>query len=163
MQLGGSDPRAPIDVKPAPSREPREIIRTGHSNDANSAESSTTPVIELRGISKSFGPVEVLSNVDLSLYAGRVHSLAGENGAGKSTLVKILGGIHQPDSGRILKNGIETTILGGADAQRQGVAVIHQHPAVFPDLSVAENVFIGRQPLRMSGVDWAAMKRRARE
>ena len=70
------------------------------------------PVIELRGITKRFGPVEVLSNVDLSLYAGRVHSLAGENGAGKSTLVKILGGIHQPDSGRILKNGVETTILG---------------------------------------------------
>jgi ABC-type sugar transport system ATPase subunit/ribose/xylose/arabinose/galactoside ABC-type transport system permease subunit len=121
------------------------------------------PVIELRGISKRFGPVEVLSNVDLRLYAGRVHSLAGENGAGKSTLVKILGGLHPPDSGRILKNGIETTILGSSDARRQGIAVIHQHPAVFPDLSVAENVFVGRQPLRIGGVDWAAMTRRARE
>ncbi|MBV9642009.1 MAG: ATP-binding cassette domain-containing protein [Verrucomicrobia bacterium] len=69
------------------------------------------PVIELQGITKRFGPVEVLSNVDLSLYAGQVHSLAGENGAGKSTLVKILGWIHQSDSGRIVKNGIETTIL----------------------------------------------------
>jgi rhamnose transport system ATP-binding protein len=121
------------------------------------------PVIELRGITKRFGPVEVLSNVDLSLYAGQVHSLAGENGAGKSTLVKILGGIYPPDGGRILKNGIETTILGSADARRQGIAVIHQHPAIFPDLSVTENVFVGRQPRRMSGVDWAEMTRRARE
>ena len=122
-----------------------------------------TPVIELRGITKRFGPVEVLSDVDLSLHAGRVHSLAGENGAGKSTLVKILGGIHQPDSGRILKDGIETTILGAADARRQGIAVIHQHPAIFPDLSVAENVFVGRQPRRMCGIDWAAMTGKARE
>jgi ABC-type Fe3+/spermidine/putrescine transport system ATPase subunit len=64
--------------------------------------------------------------------AGQVHSLAGENGAGKSTLVKILGGIHQPDSGLILKNGIATAILGSADARRQGIAVIHQHPPLFP-------------------------------
>jgi rhamnose transport system ATP-binding protein len=121
------------------------------------------PVIELRGITKRFGPVEVLSNVDLRLYAGQVHSLAGENGAGKSTLVKILGGIHPPDDGLILRNGIETSILNSADARRQGIAVIHQHPAIFPDLSVAENVFVGRQPRRMGGVDWAAMTRRARE
>jgi len=122
-----------------------------------------TPVIELRGITKRFGPIEVLSDVDLSLYAGRVHSLAGENGAGKSTLVKILGGIYQPDNGRILKDGTETTILGAAGARRQGIAVIHQHPTVFPDLSVAENVFVGRQPRRMLGVDWAAMTSKAQE
>ena len=150
-------------MKPAPSREPREVIQTGHSNDANPAGSSTAPVIELRGICKRFGPVEVLSNVDLSLYAGRVHSLAGENGAGKSTLVKILGGIHQPDNGLILKNGVETAILGSADARRQGIAVIHQHPATFPDLSVAENIFVGRQPRRMGGIDWSAMTDRARQ
>jgi rhamnose transport system ATP-binding protein len=150
-------------VKPAPSREPREVIRTGDSNDVIPGESSAAPVIELRGICKRFGPVDVLSNVDLSLFAGRVHSLAGENGAGKSTLVKILGGIHQPDSGLILKNGVETAILGSADARRQGIAVIHQHPATFPDLSVAENIFIGRQPRRMGRIDWSAMIDRARE
>ena len=122
-----------------------------------------TPVIELRGITKRFGPVEVLIDIDLSLHGGRVHSLAGENGAGKSTLVKILGGIHQPDSGRILKDGLEATILDAADARRQGIAVIHQHPAIFPDLSVAENVFVGRQPRRMFGIDWAAMTGKARE
>ena len=115
------------------------------------------PLIELRGITKRFGPVEVLSDVGLALQGGRVHALAGENGAGKSTLVKILGGIYQPDSGQILRNGAETTILGPIDAQRQGIAVVHQHPALFPDLSVAENVFIGRQPRRMGRIDWAAM------
>ena len=124
---------------------------------------SDRPVIELRGIVKRFGPVEVLSDVNLSLYAGRVHSLAGENGAGKSTLVKILGGIHQPDRGMILKDGVETTILDAADARRQGIAVIHQHAAIFPDLSVAENVFVGRQPRRRGWIDWATMSRKARE
>jgi rhamnose transport system ATP-binding protein len=125
--------------------------------------SSVVPAIELCGITKRFGPVDVLSNVDLCLYPGRVHSLAGENGAGKSTLVKILGGIHQPDGGRILRDGAETTISDAADARRQGIAVIHQHPAVFPDLSVAENVFVGRQPRGVNGIDWTAMTRRARE
>ena len=125
--------------------------------------SAVVPAIELSGITKRFGPVDVLSNVDLSLYPGRVHSLAGENGAGKSTLVKILGGIYQPDAGRILRDGAETTITDAADARRQGIAVIHQHPAVFPDLSVAENVFVGRQPRGVSGIDWTAMTRRAQE
>jgi rhamnose transport system ATP-binding protein len=121
------------------------------------------PAIELRGISKRFGPVEVLSGVDLQLFEGRVHSLAGENGAGKSTLVKILAGIHQPDSGVILRKGAETVIEGPADARNQGIAVIHQHPAVFPDLSVAENVFVGRQPKRMGSVDWTAMNEKAHD
>jgi ABC-type sugar transport system ATPase subunit/ribose/xylose/arabinose/galactoside ABC-type transport system permease subunit len=121
------------------------------------------PVIELRGITKRFGPIEVLSDVDLSLRAGRVHSLAGENGAGKSTLVKILGGIYQPDGGRILKDGVGTTILSAADARRQGIAVIHQHPAIFPDLTVAENIYVGRQPRRKGRIDWATMMGEARE
>ena len=122
-----------------------------------------TPVVELLGITKRFGPVEVLTDVDLGLHAGRVHSLAGENGAGKSTLVKILGGIHQPDSGRILIDGTEVALRGAADAQRHGIAVIHQHPTVFPDLSVAENVFVGRQPRRRGRIDWAAMRAEAEE
>jgi rhamnose transport system ATP-binding protein len=152
---------ANIDMKSAPPGEAGEVTRGQDLNDANRVWSSVTPVIELREITKRFGPIEVLSDVDLSLYAGRVHSLAGENGAGKSTLVKILGGIYRPDSGRILKDGEETTILGAADARRQGIAVIHQHPTVFPDLSVAENVFVGRQPRQMLGIDWASMTSKA--
>ena len=135
----------------------------GHTLLRKTSGSSVLPAIELCGITKRFGPVDVLSDVDLSLYPGRVHSLAGENGAGKSTLVKILGGIYQPDNGRILRDGIETAITDAADARRQGIAVIHQHPAVFPDLSVAENVFVGRQPRAMIGIDWPAMTRRAQE
>jgi rhamnose transport system ATP-binding protein len=164
LLLGSCSP-APVDyeVKPVSSRESSEVIRARNPNTSNPGLGPMAPVIELRGISKRFGAVEVLSSVDLSLHAGQVHSLAGENGAGKSTLVKILGGIHQPDGGKILKNGIETTILSSADARRQGIAVIHQHPAIFPDLSVAENVFVGRQPRRMGSVDWTGMRRRARE
>jgi rhamnose transport system ATP-binding protein len=150
-------------VKSAPSGEPGDLTWARELNDANPPGSSVTPVIELRGVTKRFGPIEVLSDVDLSVRAGRVHSLAGENGAGKSTLVKILGGIYQPDSGQILKDGTETTILGAADARRQGIAVIHQHPAVFPDLSVAENVFVGRQPRQKFGIDWPSMTSKAQE
>ena len=121
------------------------------------------PVIELRGISKRFGPVEVLSDVDLSLQAGQVHSLAGENGAGKSTLVKILAGIHQPDRGAIFKDGERISLSDATEAQRYGISVVHQHPALFPDLSVAENIFVGRQPKRTGMVDWRSMAARARE
>ena len=121
------------------------------------------PVVELHGVTKRFGAIEVLGGVDLTLDAGRVHALAGENGAGKSTLVKMLGGIHQPDAGQILKDGVPIKMLGAADSQRQGIAVVHQHPALFPDLSVAENVFIGRQPRRMGQIDWPGMISRANE
>jgi rhamnose transport system ATP-binding protein len=113
-------------------------------------------------VTKRFGPVEVLSDVDLSLRGGRVHSLAGENGAGKSTIVKILAGVHRPDAGRILLDGSDIELHGAADARRHGIAVVHQHPALFPDLSVAENIFAGRQKRRLGAVDWATMRRDAR-
>jgi rhamnose transport system ATP-binding protein len=121
------------------------------------------PVVELRGVTKRFGAVEVLGGVDLTLHAGRVHALAGENGAGKSTVVKILGGIHQPDSGQILKDGAAIRMADASASQHHGIAVVHQHPALFPDLTVAENVFIGRQPRRMGRVDWRAMIRASQE
>jgi len=117
--------------------------------------------IELRGISKRFGSVEVLSDVDLVVKSGRVHSLAGENGAGKSTLVKILAGIYQPDRGQLLKDGQEIVLLGPAGAQQHGIAVVHQHPALFPDLSIAENMFVGRQPMRNGRINWSEMFEKA--
>lgn len=119
-------------------------------------------IIELRDISKCFGPIEVLSNVGITLNAGRVHALAGANGAGKSTLVKIFAGVHQPDSGTIRIEGVETTISGAADARRQGISVVHQHPALFPDLTVAENIFVGLQPTKFGRIDWPAMRQKAR-
>src|SRR5438876_8098592 len=119
-------------------------------------------MMELRGISKRFGPVEVLSGVDLALEAGHVHALVGENGAGKSTLVKILGGVHLPDTGSLLIDGRELVLHGPAASRDAGIAIIYQEPIMFPDLTVAENIFIGRQPLRAGRrIDVRAMNREA--
>jgi rhamnose transport system ATP-binding protein len=121
---------------------------------------ATVPIVELRDISKQFAAVHALRGVHLPLYSGEIHALVGENGAGKSTLVKILGGIHAPDTGQILINGVETALAGPLVARAQGIAVIQQHPMLFPDLDVAENVFMGRHPLAgMRRVDWAQMNR----
>lgn len=116
------------------------------------------PIIELVGVAKQFGTVQALRGVDLRLYAGEVHALVGENGAGKSTLVKLFAGIHQPDTGVIKIEGATVELHSPAQAQRLGIAVIHQEPTLFPDLNVAENVFMGRQPLdRFGRVDWKRM------
>ena len=119
------------------------------------------PVLELRNVTKRFGSVEVLSDISLPLFGGRVHAIAGENGAGKSTLVKIIGGVHQPSSGRILKDGDPIVLGSPLESRRNGIAVVHQHPALFPDLTVAENVFIGQQPRRGGRIDWPFMLQRA--
>jgi rhamnose transport system ATP-binding protein len=122
----------------------------------------TAPALDLQHISKRFGAVEVLKDVGLRLEPGRVHALAGENGAGKSTLVKIIGGVYQPDEGVILCDGQPVAFASPLDSRRQRIAVVHQHPALFPDLTVAENVFIGRQPRRAGKIDWRAMLERSR-
>ncbi|HEV2109138.1 MAG TPA: ATP-binding cassette domain-containing protein, partial [Thermomicrobiales bacterium] len=108
--------------------------------------SDRTPVVTLSGVSKSFGAVQALRGVDLTLYPGEVHALVGENGAGKSTLVKMLAGVHQPDTGQVVIDGQPVTLHGPADARNRGIAVIHQHPNLFPDLDVAENIYMQRQP-----------------
>jgi rhamnose transport system ATP-binding protein len=107
---------------------------------------SSPPVLALNKVSKSFGAVRALQDVTLELHAGEVHALAGENGAGKSTVVKTFAGVHPPDAGEILLDGTPAVFHGPADAQQAGVAVIYQEPTLFPDLSVAENIFMGRQP-----------------
>jgi rhamnose transport system ATP-binding protein len=103
------------------------------------------PALEMTGISKRFDATQALDDVSLTLYPGEVHALVGENGAGKSTLIKIMTGIHPPDTGTIRIRGEEATLKNSADAQRHGVAAIYQEPAIFPDLNVAENVFIGHR------------------
>jgi rhamnose transport system ATP-binding protein len=105
-------------------------------------------ILELRHAARSFGAVRALLDGSVELRSGEVHALLGENGAGKSTLVKILAGVHQPDSGTLTVDGKEITLHGPAAARAAGIAVIYQEPTLFPDLTVAENMFIGRQPLR---------------
>jgi rhamnose transport system ATP-binding protein len=125
---------------------------------------TSEPVLVLEHVSKSFGAVQALEDVSLELYAGEAHALVGENGAGKSTLVKILAGVYHPDRGRILVNGREVVLTSPVVAREEGIAVIYQEPALFPDLSVAENVFMGRQPLRSGRrIDKRAMRRRVLE
>src|SRR3989442_72120 len=104
--------------------------------------------IKLTGLGTPNSLRKYVKDVSIDLNAGEVHVLVGENGAGKSTLVKILGGVHLPDSGRLRINGHEVVLQGPAAARDAGVAIIYQEPIMFPDLSVAENIFIGRQPLR---------------
>ena len=125
---------------------------------------TATMAAELRGVEKAFGGVQALRGVDLALAPGEVHSLVGENGAGKSTLVRILGGVHHPDRGTVAIAGEDVQLHSPRDARARGVAVIHQEPALFPDLDVAENVYMGRQPLdRSRGIDWKRMYREVAE
>jgi rhamnose transport system ATP-binding protein len=130
---------------------------------ATSAATVTTSArAELRGISKRFAATQALDSVSLDLLPGEVHALVGENGAGKSTLVKILAGVHQPDSGTILLDSEPTQIHGPAHARSLGIAVVHQEPRLFPDLTVAENVFIGHAPAGPLGtIDWGGTRRAA--
>ncbi len=124
---------------------------------------TVAPRAELHGISKRFAATQALDVVSLDLVAGEVHALVGENGAGKSTLVKILAGVYQPDSGTIALDGQPIQINGPAHARTLGIAVVHQEPRLFPDLTVAENVFIGHSPAHRLGVlDWGATRRAAK-
>jgi rhamnose transport system ATP-binding protein len=104
------------------------------------------PILALEHVSKAFGAVRALQDVSIDLRGGEIHALAGENGAGKSTLVKLLAGVHRPDEGQVLLDGRPQDFRGPGDAQHAGVAVIYQEPTLFPDLSIAENIFMGRQP-----------------
>ena len=118
------------------------------------------PTIELVDIYKSFGSTRVLEGVSLSLLPGEVHSLMGENGAGKSTLVKIMAGVHLSDQGAVRMNGQEVLFRSPSQAQHAGVSVICQEPTLFRDLSIAENVFMHRQPKTAYGwIDYAEMNR----
>ena len=105
-------------------------------------------ILELQGIKKSFPGVLALDGVDFDLRPGEVHALVGENGAGKSTLIKVITGVHQPDAGEIRFQGQPVIFANPLIAQQHGIAAIYQEPTLFPDLDVAENIFMGRQPLQ---------------
>ena len=107
----------------------------------------TEPVLELRHVSKSFAMTAALRDMSLAIHPGEIHAIVGENGAGKSTLIKIMTGVYQPDSGDILADSRPVTIRTTQEAQSLGIAAIYQEPMVFPDLDVAENIFISHQGL----------------
>ncbi|MGW6775126.1 sugar ABC transporter ATP-binding protein [Streptomyces sp. NPDC055037] len=120
-------------------------------------------MLTMQGVSKSFLGVRVLHDVELDLERGEVHALVGENGAGKSTLMKILAGEHTPDTGTITIDGTAHTFTHPAQAQAAGIGIIHQEFALLPHRTVAENVFLGREPVRRGLVDRGAMERRTGE
>src|SRR5690606_24629143 len=109
------------------------------------------PILQANHISKSFAGVPVLDKVGLTLEEGTIHALMGENGAGKSTFMNILMGMFPPDSGEILVKGQSVHFSNAREALRHGIAMIHQELLVFPDLTVAENIFMGREPVKGLG------------
>ena len=121
-------------------------------------------ILELKNISKSFSGVEVLHQVPLALRPGEVHALLGENGAGKSTLVKVITGVHQPDSGEILMDGEPVHFRNTWETRQAGITAIYQELSLFPDLNVAENIFVGYQPLAAGRrIDWRKLYKQAEE
>ncbi len=122
----------------------------------------TAPALELSRVVKSFGAVVALRSGTIALESGSIHALVGENGAGKSTLVKIIAGLYQRDSGEFLLRGESVDFRSTAESKAAGIAVIYQEPTLFPDLSVTENIFMGRQPTNRFGrIDRKAMKTEA--
>ena len=117
-----------------------------------------TPYLVMRGVSKSYPGVQALSNVDFDVRRGEVHALVGENGAGKSTLVKILAGAVIADAGTIEIAGRPVKIASPKQAEEQGVSIIYQEFNLVPSLTVAENVLLGREPVKGARIDWAAMR-----
>ncbi len=124
----------------------------------------TEAAVSLTGISKAFAGLKVLNNVDFDVRPGEVHALLGENGAGKSTLIKVMAGLHSPDEGQIQLGGKPVRFASPREAHHAGISTVHQELLLFPELTVAENVFLGQTPKTAAGlVDWKVMRRRARQ
>jgi ribose transport system ATP-binding protein len=120
-------------------------------------------ILKVTGISKRFGGLQALSDVDMEVRRSEVHALVGENGAGKSTLMKILGGIEQKDSGKIIFENSESNFANPRESQKAGIAIIHQELSMLPTLNVIENVYMGRMVTRGARIDWKEMERMTRE
>ncbi len=125
--------------------------------------STAQALLQIKHISKSFGGVHALKDVQFELRAGEIHALLGENGAGKSTLIKIITGLYQPDAGEILFEGQPIHFANTHAAKAHGIVAIYQEPSLFPDLDIAENIFVGRQPTRQGRIDWQRMYAEAAE
>jgi D-xylose transport system ATP-binding protein len=123
----------------------------------------TEPILELKAVNKSFGPVQVLHDVDLAIRPGEVTALVGDNGAGKSTLVKCIAGIHPMDSGEIFWAGEPVRLSGPRDAAALGIEVVYQDLALADNLDIVQNMFLGRERGRAWALDEASMEQAARE
>ena len=120
------------------------------------------PILTMTGISKEFPGVKALIDVDFRLFPGEVHALMGENGAGKSTLIKVLTGVYDIDQGEILLDGSPVRFGSPHEAQQGGVSTVYQEINLCPNLSVAENIFIGREPRQFGRIQWPSIRRRLR-
>ena len=121
-------------------------------------------ILELKDVVKTFGGVTALDGVQFQLKRGEIHALMGENGAGKSTFIKVITGVHQPDSGLMLLEGEKITLRSTEDSAKLGIAAIYQHVTAFPDLSVTENIFMGQEIKTKLGIyNWKLMTKRAKE
>jgi galactofuranose transport system ATP-binding protein len=121
------------------------------------------PVLEMTGIVKEFPGVRALSDVDFRLFPGEIHALMGENGAGKSTLIKVLTGVYSLDGGTIMLDGSSVRFGSPLQAQQAGISTVYQEVNLCPNLSVAENIFIGREPTRLGRIQWKRMRQEAAE
>ncbi|WP_285028295.1 sugar ABC transporter ATP-binding protein [Plantibacter sp. ME-Dv--P-122b] len=138
-------------------------MTTVPSTQSTPHTATITPVVDMADISITFPGVKALDGVDFRMYPGEVHSLMGENGAGKSTLIKALTGVYQIDSGTITLEGRSVSFSGTAQAQAAGISTVYQEVNLLTNLSVAENIMLGREPRRFGGIDWRAMRRRSAE
>jgi D-xylose transport system ATP-binding protein len=129
----------------------------------NGPSAGTTPLLELRGITKSFGPVRALNNVDLTVMPGIVTALVGDNGAGKSSLIKTVSGLWEPDGGEILWNGEPQHLHGPRAAEALGITTIYQDLALCDNLDIVQNMFLGHEPTHGLTLDEATMEKAARE
>ncbi|MTI60384.1 MAG: sugar ABC transporter ATP-binding protein [Firmicutes bacterium] len=125
--------------------------------------SKAEPIVRMKNISKEFPGVKALSNVDFELSSGEIHALMGENGAGKSTLIKVLTGVHQAEKGKIYYKGKEIKPANPIEAQQIGISTVYQEVNLCPNLSVSENIFIGREPIKNGKIDWKTVNTKARE
>ncbi|SDR26701.1 monosaccharide ABC transporter ATP-binding protein, CUT2 family [Paraburkholderia fungorum] len=128
---------------------------------ANGTASAPEPILATSGVSKTFPGVKALQGVDFRLFPGEVHTLMGQNGAGKSTLINVLTGVVAPDAGTIRLGGEVVAFASPQEAEAAGVRTLYQEVNLCPNLSVAENIFAGRQPKRFGAIDWSDIKRRA--
>ena len=141
----------PPEADPAPAQPP-------------ASPAAAPPVLAVEGLTKSFPGVRALTDVRFDVRAGEVHALMGENGAGKSTLIKIVSGVYRPDAGTLRIDGQPVTLASPHDAADKGISTVYQELLLFPELTVAENIFLGHAPkTRWGGIDWPAMHARAAE